>query len=299
MDLNRISNFIKTKRKELGMTQEELAEKLFVTEKAVSRWETGRGTPDISLLIPLSKTLKVEVSELLVGKESKRKTNAIEKIIEYNEIQKNSKYHLPFYMIIAFYTLSILSFLVYLRYEYNPNIELNYFSRLFLFITSSIFILIGNRIYCNRYVEKLEDKNKVKKVSQSIIFIYYIVFLFNMVLFARYYRFNGYNLVPFKGIIELISSSDFYSITINIFGNIFIFMPFEYFMVELFGMNKIVLNGVISFLFVLFIEIVQYIFKVGIFDVDDLILCTSGMMLFYFIYRRIKKRGNVSNEKRL
>ena len=54
MDLNKISNFIKEKRKELGITQEELAEKLFVTEKAISRWETGRGTPDISLLIPLS-----------------------------------------------------------------------------------------------------------------------------------------------------------------------------------------------------------------------------------------------------
>lgn len=55
MNLNKISNFIKTKRKELGLTQEELAQKLFVTEKAISRWETGRGTPDISLLIPLSK----------------------------------------------------------------------------------------------------------------------------------------------------------------------------------------------------------------------------------------------------
>lgn len=41
MDINKISNFIKIKRKELEMTQEELAEKLFVTEKAISRWETG------------------------------------------------------------------------------------------------------------------------------------------------------------------------------------------------------------------------------------------------------------------
>lgn len=41
MDLNKISNFIKTKRKELGLTQEELAEKLFITEKSISRWETG------------------------------------------------------------------------------------------------------------------------------------------------------------------------------------------------------------------------------------------------------------------
>ena len=77
MDLNKISNFIKTKRKALNLTQEELAEKLFVTEKAVSRWETGRGTPDISLLIPLSKALKVEIPEILNGEENKKNKNDI------------------------------------------------------------------------------------------------------------------------------------------------------------------------------------------------------------------------------
>ena len=77
MNLNKISSLIKKKRKSLGMTQTELANKLFVTEKAVSRWETGRGTPDISLLIPLSKELNIDVSELLNGEE-----NNIEKVIE-------------------------------------------------------------------------------------------------------------------------------------------------------------------------------------------------------------------------
>ena len=73
MDLNKISNFIKTKRKDLGITQDELAEKLFVTEKAISRWETGRGTPDISLLLPLSKELNIDVSELLNGEKGTKK----------------------------------------------------------------------------------------------------------------------------------------------------------------------------------------------------------------------------------
>ena len=111
-----------------------------------------------------------------------------------------------------------------------------------------------------------------------------------MVLFARYYYFNGYNLVPFKVIGKLIVSGDFYSIIINIFGNVFIFMPLEYFMMELFGIQKSILNGILSFLIVLFIESIQYIFKVGIFDVDDLILCTFGMMLFYFVYSKLKQR---------
>ncbi len=47
MDLEKIANLIKEKRKEKNLTQVELAEKLYVTEKAISRWETGRGCPDV------------------------------------------------------------------------------------------------------------------------------------------------------------------------------------------------------------------------------------------------------------
>ena len=65
MDIEKVSNLIRLKRKEKGFTQEELAKHLNVTEKAISRWETGRGTPDISLLVPLSEQLDVSVSELL------------------------------------------------------------------------------------------------------------------------------------------------------------------------------------------------------------------------------------------
>ena len=83
MDLNKISTFIRTRRKELGMTQQELALKLFVTEKAVSRWETGRGTPDISLLIPLSKELNVDISEILSGESKKTE---VEKIFQERNV---------------------------------------------------------------------------------------------------------------------------------------------------------------------------------------------------------------------
>ena len=137
MELKKIANFIKKKRKELGITQAELADKLFVTEKAISRWETGRGTPDISLLIPLSKELGVNVSELLNGEDSKN-DKVIEKVIEYNEISQKNKYGLGFKFTILCYILSILLFLIYLRFEYDPNIELNYFVRLFMVIIACL-----------------------------------------------------------------------------------------------------------------------------------------------------------------
>ena len=58
---------IKQLREAKGMTQAELAEKLGVSGKAVSKWETAKGLPDISLLEPLSKALGISVTELMSG----------------------------------------------------------------------------------------------------------------------------------------------------------------------------------------------------------------------------------------
>ena len=69
MEKEKIGKYIRKKRIEKGMTQQQLAEKIQVTEKAVSRWETGRGVPDISLLEPLAEELHVSVTELLNGEE--------------------------------------------------------------------------------------------------------------------------------------------------------------------------------------------------------------------------------------
>ena len=287
MDLNKISNFIKTKRKELGITQDELAEKLFVTEKAISRWETGRGTPDISLLLPLSKELNIDVSELLNGEENKKNKNDVEQLIEYNEITKANKYNFQFKLTIFFYVLSILAFLFYLRFEYDPNIEVNYFIRLLIISVASIFVIIGNKIYSNNYVEKIEDKKKVSKLSHVIVFIYYVILLFNMVVFARYNSIDSYNLVPFKSIIDIFKNGTTYSIIINIFGNLLVFMPLEYFLIELFKVKKFYINFILSFEIILLIELFQYVFKVGVLDIDDLILCTFGMMIFYIIYSKV------------
>lgn len=268
------------------MTQEELAEKLFVTEKAISRWETGRGTPDISLLLPLSKELQVDVSELLNGEDKNK--NDLEKLIEYHKITKAHKYNFQFKLTIFFYILSILSFLFYLRFEYDLNIEVNYFIRLLIVAIASIFVIIGNKIYSNYYVEKLEDKKKIVNLSYVIVFLYYIILLFNMVIFARYNSISSYNLVPFKSIIDIFKNGTIYEVIINILGNLFIFMPLEYFFVELFKVKSFPINFMLSFGIILLIELFQYIFKIGVFDIDDLLLCTFGMMLFYVIYTNRK-----------
>ena len=62
-------NLIKELREKKQMTQVELANKLLVSEKTISKWETGRGLPDISLIEPLSKALDVSIVELFNGKQ--------------------------------------------------------------------------------------------------------------------------------------------------------------------------------------------------------------------------------------
>ena len=118
-----------------------------------------------------------------------------------------------------------------------------------------------------------------------------------MVIFARYNTINSFNLIPFESIIEIFNNGNIYSIIINILGNLLIFMPLEYFIIELFKVNKFILNFSISFIIILIIEIIQYIFKVGVFDIDDLILCTLGMMLFYIIYNKTKEKFYVKRNQ--
>lgn len=97
MDAKVTGCFIAQLRKELGLTQKELAEKLEVTDKAISRWETGKGLPDTSLLKPLAEIFGVSVGELLSGKrmdDSQIKSQADHIILEslsYEEIQEKWK----------------------------------------------------------------------------------------------------------------------------------------------------------------------------------------------------------------
>ena len=81
MDYNKIGNFIATERKAKKLTQAKLAEKVFVSEKTVSKWENGKGLPDTNSLPKLCEILGVSLNELLSG----------EKIIVENKYQKNEQ----------------------------------------------------------------------------------------------------------------------------------------------------------------------------------------------------------------
>lgn len=69
MDAKATGGLIARRRKEKNWSQGDLAERLHVTDKAISKWETGRGLPSVDLLEPLAEALGLTVSELLSGRE--------------------------------------------------------------------------------------------------------------------------------------------------------------------------------------------------------------------------------------
>jgi transcriptional regulator with XRE-family HTH domain len=93
MNQEKIGKFICELRKEKKLTQKELADKLNITDRAVSKWENGRGLPDLSLLMPLCEELDISINELLSGERLNKKEynqrleENIVKTIEYSNLE--------------------------------------------------------------------------------------------------------------------------------------------------------------------------------------------------------------------
>ena len=73
MDLIKIGKFIAERRKAKNLTQLELAERIHVTDRAVSKWECGRSMPDSAIMLELCEVLEISVNELLTGEELEMK----------------------------------------------------------------------------------------------------------------------------------------------------------------------------------------------------------------------------------
>lgn len=94
MNLIKIGNYIMTKRKELTLTQEQLAEKVGVSSKTISKWECGKSLPDHHIIELLCNVLKITTSELINGEDNsknddKQNIEMIERIQKL-ENQKNT-----------------------------------------------------------------------------------------------------------------------------------------------------------------------------------------------------------------
>lgn len=119
MDVMKIGAFIKSQRTELNMTQKDLAEKIGCTDKAISRWETGKGMPDSSFLVPLADILGVTVNELLTGEKipeevftQKSEDNLVVAVQKTEKAVKQGKTVKLFLIVAIIFCILSISFLI-------------------------------------------------------------------------------------------------------------------------------------------------------------------------------------------
>lgn len=116
MDQEKIGKFIASCRKEAGFTQAALAEKLNITDRAVSKWETGKGLPDVSIMMELCDLLNISVNELLTGERISMKNykdKAEENLLEMRrKIEKTDRNQLLLEVIIGIMVIPVMAALV-------------------------------------------------------------------------------------------------------------------------------------------------------------------------------------------
>ncbi len=106
MNKEKIGSFILENRKALGLTQEELAQKLFITNKAVSKWEKGQSFPDIAMFEPLAAALGVTVSELIAGEREAAADATVKELA--TEIFRKEKVKFILETVIVFLAVALL-----------------------------------------------------------------------------------------------------------------------------------------------------------------------------------------------
>ena len=155
--MNNLKEIISERRKALRLTQKDLAAKLNVSDKVISKWETGTSLPDLSLVNALSEVLEISVNELLSAKElTKPVTN---ELVDDGLIYQ---YKLKFIIAVALMVFGVILIPIYMSfYEENLAIILMVISVAFILLSLTIFIanIIKFRgTYTKFYYQKPYDR---------------------------------------------------------------------------------------------------------------------------------------------
>ena len=170
MNQEQIGKFISELRKEKNMTQQELADKIGVTDRAISNWENGRRLPDLSLIKVVASELDISVAELLNGRKLNKEELeelkiTIDNLLEYNtieEIKRIKKSNSAFTVSFVFIVLAII------------GNELNFISDIFNMKVASSYLLgfgvgIGLIALLNNYSDLCKQKNNLNKSNDNLV----------------------------------------------------------------------------------------------------------------------------------
>ena len=114
MNYDKIGKFIQEKRKEKNLTQKELAEKIGVTDRAVSKWERGVGCPDVSILEILSKELDCSILEILKGRKIENEINKDTEADEYVKDNMNITKQITKEKIISYINKDLVTTIIFI-----------------------------------------------------------------------------------------------------------------------------------------------------------------------------------------
>lgn len=299
MDCEKIGNFIMQNRKAKKLTQKQLADKLCVTDRAISRWERGVGTPDISLLITLGEILEVSVNEILLGEKIENITmEQSDKILvdsislyKKNDIKKTVKI---FFLIMIMITSLLLAITFFNISMIISNLSIYY-----------IFLILGGLFVSLLVFTKLSKDYLLKK---KIVIIACVVYSISLVFYSFYtgisYKISGitqynfsYNLIPFKQIYEnlrlVFNNVQPFSLLFDyVIVDLCLFVPYSFFISYLKPKISFINFFTIMFVIVIMKELFQLITGLGIFDINDIILNLIGVSLTFYLLKYLKLNNN-------
>ena len=172
MEQKKIGNFLKNLRKEKGITQEMLAEKLNVSGRTVSRWETGNNMPDISLLIELAEFYDISIPEIVNGERKNEKMNeevkeVAQTLSAYADFEKENLIK----KIQSQSIIGVIALMIYCILDFGGMPEkhtllryLSSYSLTLVFVTPIIILF-----YTTGVIEKARKNRKIPKVA--LIFV--------------------------------------------------------------------------------------------------------------------------------
>lgn len=299
MDCEKIGNFIMQNRKAKKLTQKQLADKLCVTDRAISRWERGVGTPDISLLITLGEILEVSVNEILLGEKIENITKEqsdkilVDSISLYkkNDIKKTVKIYFLIMIMITSLLLAITFFNISMIIS---NLSIYY-----------IFLILGGLFVSLLVFTKLSKDYLLKK---KIVIIACVVYSISLVFYSFYtgisYKISGitqynfsYNLIPFKQIYEnlrlVFNNIQPFSLLFDyVIVDLCLFVPYSFFISYLKPKISFINFFTVMFVIVIMKELLQLITGLGIFDINDIILNLIGVSLTFYLLKYLKLNNN-------
>lgn len=163
MDQKKIGLFLKELRKEKGLTQQQLAEIMNVSNRSISRWETGSNMPDLDLLISIANYYDVELKEILDGERKdkpmeKEMEETVLKVADYSNEEKIFLIKRLHYVFIA----GAIAFLVYFILDINGlSNNGGIYENIANFALGLVLgILLCGILYTSRYISKIRAFKK-------------------------------------------------------------------------------------------------------------------------------------------